>query len=525
MALIKNKISVLSKQSPESTEQTIRVNGLSDPFHWLQIIAWLFVVLISVICFTFIVPTLPSTPIRCTVVVIKLLVIIIHFITHIKAITINPADDAVIDKLDVTRNRPKFDRNKHSHVIENQFCYICETTVGSKSKHCSLCNKCVSNFDHHCKWLNNCVGGKNYRWFIYCVLSALLGIAIIFVNTLILTIAYFNHNSWLYDRTKTLLYFNNDSHINQCLQIVWIVVIISTLILSSIAIILLTHLLGFHLYLNCVGLSTYEFVVQHRNKQKDKSFMSRILNGNQRNKLVTSFHKWIGIAICDNKRIKPLDPTIYNSTTHSSKASKDRQFIQSIIKDVSNEEHITSQEISTIMKCLETVPNKEVQTENNTIVKASPINQQKSSRQLSDNFSQNNANNGKNIISVTEENHEKNQMITSVESNESFNETKSHNQTNSQPILKPIEDSKVVTNRLSFLSPTDFVIPDHWTQTGFMGPSSPSNKLHIRYNTYKLNDNFRLNSLQLHRNRLHLNKNNNLTESELISQEMANSYP
>ena len=56
-----------------------------------------------------------------------------------------------------------FDRKKHKHVIENQFCNICKSVVSSKAKHCRKCNKCVTDFDHHCVYLNNCIGGKNYR--------------------------------------------------------------------------------------------------------------------------------------------------------------------------------------------------------------------------------------------------------------------------------------------------------------------------------------------------------------------------
>lgn len=56
-----------------------------------------------------------------------------------------------------------FDRQKHKHVIENQFCNICKSVVSLKAKHCRKCNKCVTDFDHHCVYLNNCIGQKNYR--------------------------------------------------------------------------------------------------------------------------------------------------------------------------------------------------------------------------------------------------------------------------------------------------------------------------------------------------------------------------
>lgn len=164
MALIKNKINVEIKSRDTIGQNSVRINGWTYPLHWLQMVAWLFYLFMCLVAFTFVMPTLPNTELRVTMMAVASLLLVAHFVTHVIAININPADDRVVDRLDQRRERlTEFDRNQHPHVIENQFCYICETTVGSKSKHCSVCNKCVSDFDHHCKWLNNCVGGKNYR--------------------------------------------------------------------------------------------------------------------------------------------------------------------------------------------------------------------------------------------------------------------------------------------------------------------------------------------------------------------------
>ncbi len=158
-------MSILNKKSDRIKQNFVRINGWTYPLHYLQVIAWIFYLLISVVCFVFIVPTLPNPILRGIVLGINFIIFILHFAAHVIAVNINPADDNVVDRVEKGRVNPtKFDRTKHSHVIENQFCYICETNVGIKSKHCSVCNKCVSNFDHHCKWLNNCVGGKNYRY-------------------------------------------------------------------------------------------------------------------------------------------------------------------------------------------------------------------------------------------------------------------------------------------------------------------------------------------------------------------------
>jgi hypothetical protein len=176
------------------------------------------------------VPMLPKSSIKWLALAINGVIFVFHFIIHLLSMSIDPADQNVIEKYKQTKNRigNSFDRTKHRHVIENQFCYICEVNVGPKSKHCSVCNKCVSDFDHHCKWLNNCVGGKNYRsvnlnlisndnqlttlfvcfifrLFICCVVSATLGTIIIFALSAALTKAFFTKDSWLYGNIFSFL--------------------------------------------------------------------------------------------------------------------------------------------------------------------------------------------------------------------------------------------------------------------------------------------------------------------------------
>ncbi|ESO89751.1 hypothetical protein LOTGIDRAFT_124446 [Lottia gigantea] len=138
-----------------------RKNGWSLPPHPLQFVAWIVVLYFILIYFTTLVPALISEW-QPAAYIINALGCAVHIISHFVAATINPADPAVLKKI-TDGPTGKFDRKKHPHVIENQYCYLCEVHVGPKSKHCSGCNKCIGGFDHHCKWLNNCVGSRNYR--------------------------------------------------------------------------------------------------------------------------------------------------------------------------------------------------------------------------------------------------------------------------------------------------------------------------------------------------------------------------
>lgn len=160
---ITNGVTAKLKLATESDHNTyVRTNGWSRPRHYFQTTGWACFGLFAGINLVLLVPNLKLS--ICTaplVLAFNLALVVLHIIFNLVATSINPIDDQVLATR--TQLKPaKFDRSKHEHVIENQFCYICESMVGAKSKHCSLCNKCVADFDHHCKWLNNCVGGKNY---------------------------------------------------------------------------------------------------------------------------------------------------------------------------------------------------------------------------------------------------------------------------------------------------------------------------------------------------------------------------
>ena len=83
----------------------------------------------------------------------------------------------------------KLNINGLQHISANSmfkyYCQICNSYVGSKSKHCGNCNKCVSEFDHHCEWLNNCVGQANHYYFMCLVYSYFTHTVLILTQILI----------------------------------------------------------------------------------------------------------------------------------------------------------------------------------------------------------------------------------------------------------------------------------------------------------------------------------------------------
>lgn len=52
-----------------------------------------------------------------------------HLLVHLIVLSIDPADANVRLKKNYSRTVPTFDRSKHAHVIQRQYCYLCEVAV------------------------------------------------------------------------------------------------------------------------------------------------------------------------------------------------------------------------------------------------------------------------------------------------------------------------------------------------------------------------------------------------------------
>ncbi|XP_051872880.1 palmitoyltransferase ZDHHC11 isoform X1 [Pristis pectinata] len=250
-----------------------RVNGWTLPLHSFQLIAWVIYIYLAIVAFGIYIPMLPYAWKYIGYGIIGVL-FVYHFIVHLVAVSIDPADNSVRARKNYNIPMPTLDRAKHPHVIQNQHCYLCEVDVGIKAKHCSTCNKCISDFDHHCKWLNNCVGGRNYWFFFHTVVSAVLGILLIALVIVYVFIQQFVNPAEL----RTAPQFKNVQGNNTWLAFLPIAPVETsqagilgiagiTIILSLASLMLLGHLLCFHIYLFFKKLSTYEYVVRERHNQ------------------------------------------------------------------------------------------------------------------------------------------------------------------------------------------------------------------------------------------------------------------
>ncbi|XP_061447084.1 palmitoyltransferase ZDHHC11 isoform X2 [Rhineura floridana] len=250
-----------------------RVNGWSLPLHSFQLITLLLYSYLAIVGFGIYIPLLPNEW-KFVAYAMTGLIFVHHLITHLVAITIDPADQNILAKKNYSKPMPSFDRSKCKHVIQNQHCYLCEADVGPKTKHCSTCNKCIADFDHHCNWLNNCVGSRNYWFFFNAIASAAVGILLLLVVMIYVFIQYLVNPTQL----RTSPQFESVSGNGTWLAFLPIApvettaagiltVATLTMVLGSASFLVLAHLLFFHLYLLSKKMNTYEYMTRHRPKQ------------------------------------------------------------------------------------------------------------------------------------------------------------------------------------------------------------------------------------------------------------------
>lgn len=121
------------------------------------------------------------------------------------------------------------------------YCDICRSYVNVSSRHCRACVRCVENFDHHCMWINNCVGGKNYRLFIVMI-SATFTSMVIYIASVGMLWGEGLYSSFILE-----------------MGFVW-----GSSIIVIIFILLILNLILLHIYLNYLGLTTYQFIIKRR---------------------------------------------------------------------------------------------------------------------------------------------------------------------------------------------------------------------------------------------------------------------
>lgn len=132
-------------------------------------------------------------------------------------------------------------------IFNGVICVYCRRRTRGNSKHCKACNKCVIGFDHHCKWLNMCIGSQTYRYFMGYLTSALLLLLIGLVSSIALLA------QWWHQLGKNSAYFQ--------------VVPFFLILLTVAGLPPVLNLFCFHIKLNLLGMTTYEYIMEKRRKK------------------------------------------------------------------------------------------------------------------------------------------------------------------------------------------------------------------------------------------------------------------
>ncbi|CAD2222757.1 DHHC palmitoyltransferase, putative [Angomonas deanei] len=143
-------------------------------------------------------------------------------------------------------------RENGDYSKTGDLCTYCRRRTKDDSKHCKACNKCVEGFDHHCKWLNMCVGRRNYRGFLCYVISAVTTMTLAMISGIVILA------KWWKQLEAHNVYFR-----------VGPILLCAVMLIGLPAIV---HLLGFHIMLNIKGLTTYEYILQKRERQSQTPF-------------------------------------------------------------------------------------------------------------------------------------------------------------------------------------------------------------------------------------------------------------
>ncbi|XP_027571967.1 palmitoyltransferase ZDHHC1 isoform X3 [Pipra filicauda] len=231
----------LGEAVPEVQVQRARRNGWSWPLHLFQIIAWLLYLFFALVGFGILVPLLPRHWLPAGYIESVQTKKCGPVSARSGSVSIDPADANVREK-NYLGPLATFNRNQHAHVIENHHCHVCDVDV----------------------------------LFLNSVLSAILGLGLLLLVAFYVFVEFFvdptmlrsdHHFDALRNHMDRWLVFLPASPVETKAPAILVTAGIFIL-LSLVTVILLGHLLTFHIYLLWHKLTTYEYILQQRPQQE-----------------------------------------------------------------------------------------------------------------------------------------------------------------------------------------------------------------------------------------------------------------
>jgi len=145
-----------------------------------------------------------------------------------------------------------------------RYCQKCKRHKPPRAHHCRVCNTCVLRMDHHCAWINNCVGHSNYKSFVLFLIytvSALFHAVLILSGFIGLSYSSDHANDDISNpQANRSIRNRGDTAVSGIFWILcsalWKVMLLTV---TSILMVALAMLLGWHIYLIRNNKSTIEY--------------------------------------------------------------------------------------------------------------------------------------------------------------------------------------------------------------------------------------------------------------------------
>lgn len=136
--------------------------------------------------------------------------------------------------------------NDTSHGVSIRYCPTCHIWRPPRASHCRVCNSCIANHDHHCIYINNCVGRRNYKYFLWFLLSSVIS-CIFLIVTAFIHVYHYRISS----RSKESTFDESIAKYPVSFLLV---------IYGFISLVYPVLLLSFHIYLTSLNISTREYL-------------------------------------------------------------------------------------------------------------------------------------------------------------------------------------------------------------------------------------------------------------------------
>ncbi|RNF25815.1 uncharacterized protein Tco025E_02070 [Trypanosoma conorhini] len=261
-----------------------RRTGFECPLDLLQLFAWLFIVVVAVLHYTLHVPFLEPA---LLIVVASVSSVLFTVVVALKiSLSLSRIEDPVIFRTDLPRLE-QTELTQEAAPTGTVPCVFCRRFVRADSKHCGVCDKCVPGFDHHCRWLNACVGEGNYKAFCAFMGTAWCGMAFIFAIGLYVLVDAFTAR----EKYEDLLHRRyHASHYK-----VYLVFLFIPLLMCALGICVLGHLIIFHVYLCSTHKTTYQHMVDKRERKRERRHLKGLQEQLQSGNGKKGFCSWLSI--------------------------------------------------------------------------------------------------------------------------------------------------------------------------------------------------------------------------------------